>query len=327
MVRVLRYAMARGNSVKYIITLIVTLAVAAGFALKTLTSSRGPEKPRPFEKGAAHQPIHATQKADSGADEPLPQPRRRVERPRPEGKFREQILVAEKLLDQGDIKGAVEALENILKQDPNQERALEMLGMIYMTDLQDPEKAVGYFKQILSANPNNDFAVMELVGASTDPSRAQPMLNYLQSLYQAHPSSVVLADGIGELLMSQGRIEEALPLLERSAGDPKFAEFSYSRMAAIYERTGQADKAADSYRKSISAQSDEIQRRKSEGQSTDIVEFSMARTQLDLAQLMMRQRKYREAEDLIEKARRVMGNDWEIENMQHRLRQLEASSP
>lgn len=256
----------------------------------------------------------------------LPKPRRQVKRGKVDERFREQFARIGKLLQNRQVDQAVALLQEILKKDPKNERALEEMGMIYMTEYQDPSKALSYFQKVVDVNPNNEFAVMELVGISTHPSRSGQTLEYLRNLYDKHPGSAILADGIGELLLSQGRLYEALPYLEKSAEDPKYAEFAHSRMAAVYQQMGDMGRAIGSYRKAISRQQQELQKRQSGGMYSEMVELDLARSRLDLARLLMTERKYDEAEALIDRARVRLGNDWEIDSLYEQLRTLEDAS-
>jgi hypothetical protein len=61
----------------------------------------------------------------------------------------------------------------------------------------------------------------------------------------------------------------------------------------------------------LAAQAREIQERKSQGQPTELLETTQARTEVDLARVLMRQRRYREAEAWLKKAGRNQHSDRE----------------
>lgn len=254
-----------------------------------------------------------------GAAEPavnLPQARHstngRAERAS-EGSYKEQFAQVDALVRAGNAQEAFRMLEAILQKDPKQERALEEMGMLHLTEFQDAEKAAQYFKKALATNPNNEFAVMELVGISLSPEKAAAMADYLRGLHEANPSSPVIADGLGELYLSQGRFSDAVTFLEKSAQDTKYAEFAYTRLGSVYEQMGDADKAADYYRKAINHQSSELDKRRTDGQATELLEADLARSQLDLAHLLIKERRCDEATELLERARRRLGNDFEVQ--------------
>ncbi len=264
----------------------------------------------------------------SGNEPPsaLPQARRstgRIERAS-EGNYKDQFAQVDSLIRAGRAQDAFRILEEILKKDPNQERALEEMGMLYLTEFQDSEKAVGYFKRALTTNPNNEFAVMELVGVSLAPEKASAMADYLRGLYDANPSSSVLADGLGELYLSQGRFADAVTYLEKSTQDARYAEFAYSRLGSVYEQMGEGEKAADFYRKAIDHQSAELEKQKGNGQNIELREADLARSQLDLAHLLVKERRFDEAKELLGRARRRLGNDWEVQALAEQIRREDA---
>jgi tetratricopeptide (TPR) repeat protein len=296
------------------------LVVIAAFVGGLLYLTRSPAPPAPADSVASvEKPSPAT---ESSAASALPQARRttgRAERAA-EGSFKEQFAQIDALIRAGQAQEALRLLEEILAKDPKQERALEEMGMLYLTEFQDTDKATQYFKKALSANPNNEFAVMELVGISLAPEKAAAMTDYLRGLYEANPSSPVLADGLGELYLSQGRFGDAVTFLERSAQDTKYAEFALTRLGSVYEQMGDSDKAADYYRKAINHQSSELERRRSDGQSTELLEADIARSQLDLAHLLVKERRCDEAIEVLDRARARLGNDYEVQTIAEQAR-------
>lgn len=269
--------------------------------------------------------VETAKTAEPASAEPtsaLPQARRsnnRIERAS-EGNYKEQFSQIDALIRAGQPAEAQRMLEEILKANPKHERALEEMGMLFLTEFQDTDKATGYFKQALSANPNNEFAVMELVGISLSPDKASAMVDYLKGLHDANPNSPVLADGLGELYLTQGRFSEAVSYLERSAQSSKYAEFAYTRLGSVYEQMGDTDKAAEYYKRAISHQTNEMDRRRNDGQSTELLEADLARSQLDLAHLLVKEKKYDEAMEMLDRARRRLGNDWEVQALTDQIR-------
>jgi tetratricopeptide (TPR) repeat protein len=294
--------------------LVVIIAVVGGL----VWFRRAPAPGLPVEVAAQ------VEKDAKPAAEPLalPQARRsanRAERASDSG-FKEQFAQIDALIRAGNPQEALKMLEEILAKNPNHERALEEMGMLYLTEFQDQDKATGFFKRALTVNPNNEFAVMELVGISLAPDKASATVDYLKSLYDANPNSPVLSDGLGELYLTQGKFAEAVTFLERSAQTSKYAEFAYTRLGSVYEQMGDTDKAADYYKKAITHQSTEMDKRRNEGQSTELLEADRARSQLDLAHLLVKERKYEEALEHLEQARRRLGNDWEVQALAEQIR-------
>ncbi len=251
----------------------------------------------------------------------LPQARRPGRNDRTyEGSFKAELAQVDALVRAGQAQEALHLLESILQKDPKHERALEEMGMLHLTEFQDPDKAAGYFKKALTTNPNNEFAVMELVGISLSPEKAASMADYLRGLYETNPSSPVLADGLGELYLSQGRFGDAVQFLEKSAQDTKYAEFAYTRLGSVYEQMGESDKAIDYYRKAITHQAAELEKKKNDGQSTELLSADLARSQLDIAHLLIKEGRCEEAKEALERARRGLGNNFEVQAIADQIR-------
>jgi tetratricopeptide (TPR) repeat protein len=306
---------ARLSAKAIAILVVVAAVVAGGIYLRRSPAPKSPVAESAQTESAAEAPSQEPGSA-------LPQARRSTNRAvrASEGSFKEQFNHIDALVRAGNAREALRLLEEILQKDPRHERALEEMGMLYLTEFQDNDKAIGYFKQALTVNPSNEFAVMELVGISLTPDKAGAMAEYLRSLYDANPNSSVLADGLGELYLSQGRFTDAVSYLEKSAQDSKHAEFANTRLGSVYEQMGDSDKAAEHYRRAIQHQGAELERRRAEGQTTELLEADMARSQLDLAHLLVKERRYDEAQELLNRARRRLGDDWEVQALSDQIR-------
>lgn len=316
--------MIRGQIVRSVLVVLVVFGAVFWIGRSFFVDSKPVVSKTPTSN-----PVAAGSDIQEGSEVSLPKPRRirsRTRNKRGDDPFKEIMAEIDKLLQSNNPDEAKKLLEEILRKDPKNERALEELGMMYVTEYQSPEKAVEFFRKVLDVNPNNEFALMEMVGISSHPDRSQEALQYLKGLQERHPDSAVLSDGVGELLLTQGKYAEAIPHLEKSAKDPKYAEFAHTRMASVFQQMGDFPKAIESYRKAILHQRDEIGNRKTQGFPTEMVESDMARSQLDLAQLLIKENRPEEAEALIEKARERLGSDWEVDALLEQLRGGEGHS-
>lgn len=59
----------------------------------------------------------------------------------------------------GDVESAIQALRVVLKNDPSHETALYNLGVIFLNDRQDPNKAIGFWETLIDQHPQSTIAV------------------------------------------------------------------------------------------------------------------------------------------------------------------------
>jgi tetratricopeptide (TPR) repeat protein len=245
-----------------------------------------------------------------------------------EGKFKERYELYDKRIDSGQtIREAAGILEDILRDDPNQIPALEHLGMIYLTDLDDPDQAASYIKRALAIYPDSYQAVMEVsLLVSRAPSRAFEMLDYLQVLYGANPKAGGLALGIAEVMLKQDRKTDAIPYFQKAAEDPPFAPSAYEELADIYQQIGQLDQAAASYLKGIDFESNEIDKLKAAGEAIEDSQsqHNIAYYHIKLAEIYMEQKEFDEAEQQINLAQQLFPDNSAIQLWRGRL---EGSKP
>jgi len=72
----------------------------------------------------------------------------------------ELFILAQKYQSQGKDKEAVEALEKLVKEfpeDENRSTAVFMLGFIYANNLKEYDKAEKYYKMMLEEYPDHEF--------------------------------------------------------------------------------------------------------------------------------------------------------------------------
>jgi len=111
-----------------------------------------------------------------------------------------------------DSKGAIEQLQTILKQDPNNVGALNNLALAYHRE-KDP-RAVEYAEKALAAAPNNP-AVMDTLGTIlVDSGDAKRGLPYLEKAAAAAPNSVDIRYNLGRAQAKAGDKDNARKSLE-----------------------------------------------------------------------------------------------------------------
>ena len=118
------------------------------------------------------------------------------------------IKQAVALIDGGDPETALDILEKILDDQPNNERALIEISMIHLIDYRNSRAAVPYLERAFKVNPNNRMVLAELVGSYSEHDNVDTGINYLQSLQEKtnNESSAYISLGIGQLLLADGHV-------------------------------------------------------------------------------------------------------------------------
>lgn len=196
-------------------------------------------------------------------------------------KVDERFAQAEQALNQGDLAAGRSHLEAILKENPNDPHAANLLGNIALAQ-GELDKAKAYYNQALNADPlfaesHNNLGVLALKrgeldvamvhfhsAVRIDPMRADAWFNmgqiliaagenakaadYLRHAVQADGSHVGARHRLAVLLLDMGRVEEAVALLEEAVKiAPQRGELQFL-LAAMLDEQGQTDKALQHYR-------------------------------------------------------------------------------
>ncbi|MFK7823150.1 MAG: tetratricopeptide repeat protein [Oligoflexales bacterium] len=212
------------------------------------------------------------------------------------------------LVDQGNHQAAAKILEKILEFDPRNEMALVEMGMIQLIDLKSPQNAIYYLQSALRVNPSNRVVLSELVGIYDELGQSGTGLNYLQQLYEETSENTALASGIGQVLAGQGRLQEALPYLEKSAEDSQ-SGVALTDLADAYSQTGNKEKSLETYQKVIDLERERVE----SGYYTNDPKGgkdNLAMAYMDKIAELIQQNKHSEAEDLVEnKVKNLYGGD------------------
>ena len=144
--------------------------------------------------------------------------------PNPGGRIREIIRQAQYTLStahvmRGDNRKGEEILEEILKEEPEDEQLNNDLGYLYADQGKNLEQAEQMIRKAIAAKPENGAYI----------------------------------DSMGWVLFKQGKYAEALPWLEKAV---KFQQGSgdetlWEHLGENYDRLGQTEKAIESWKKSL----------------------------------------------------------------------------
>lgn len=231
------------------------------------------------------------------------------------------IKQAVDLIDSGDPETALEILEKILDDQPNNERALIEVSMIHLIDYRNSQAAVPYLEQAFKVNPNNRMVLAELVGSYSEHDTVDSGINYLQSLQGKtnKESSAYISLGIGQLLLADGREDEALPHLEKAVdGMPNSPEL-LSSLADTHSSAGNSDKAVETYRKAIEARQASIVELAKKGKPIEQESRALLRNHIEIVREYYNQGDFDSALEAIETARNLAPDSRIIANWYRRI--------
>ena len=157
-----------------------------------------------------------------------------------------QFNRAAALLEQYDYSKAAKAFERVVEQFPDWTAARFDLGLAYFNarTRESTEKARQAFEEVLHADPNNLHARYCLGLCCQYLGQSAQALASFEAVHQRDPNDPHAAYKYAEALSNLDRKPEAMPVLERLvASDPGFVSGVY-RLAALYQQTGQREKAA-----------------------------------------------------------------------------------
>lgn len=239
------------------------------------------------------------------------------------GSMDPDVMKAIALIDNGQVNEAVAALEAIVKKDPKNEQALVELAMIHLLDMKAPEQAISYLQKAVVVAPANQVVMSELVSLYDEQQRLEDGVAFLQDVEKQNPGSPDVAYGLGQLLSLAGRDAESIPYLERAAqqGDPVRA---YRDLAEAYSRTGDPERAIDSYDKALQSMDKELDGKRAQGLPAAYVEERIHYTKLDKARELIRMNDLDGAQRLLEEVGQQMPGDEGVAALLQSLNQKRA---
>lgn len=144
-----------------------------------------------------------------------------------------------RLISEGNVEKGIEQLNSVLQKDPSNEIALEGLGLYFLEEGHNLEKAQLYFQKLVDINPNNPIAVNEMVYALEEVGGIERVENYLHDLNDKNPNSPVISAALAHALTRQGRIDEAINYMDNAAKS-SMAKGDTTNAIALYEEEANA---------------------------------------------------------------------------------------
>lgn len=228
------------------------------------------------------------------------------------------------LVDAGNVEGAQQALDGVLKRDPRSEQALIEMAMIHLLDLKQVDQAVAYLQRALDVNPENPIVMSELVSLYEEQGKIEEGLTFMQEVQSKNAGSPELAHGVGQMLILAGRDQDAIAHFEKATESPDYQVRAYRDLAEAYSKTGDLDKAIDSYGKAVHTQEQEIADKAARGLPVQFAEERLAYTKLGMARDLMRKGDFERAEGIIDEIAPILPGDEQIAQLRDSIRKRRA---
>jgi tetratricopeptide (TPR) repeat protein len=161
------------------------------------------------------------------------------------GSARMQQVIAERLINGGDLPHAIEHYKKALQIDPHLPGVHLELGEAILQSSTDPAARTEAEKEFEAAETDGDAAKAEcgLGGIAMSQSDVDGAFTHYQRAYKLNPNEVAAQLGLARVFMTQQKPQEAVKyLLAVIQADPLNSEAHY-RLASAYRRLHQDDQA------------------------------------------------------------------------------------
>jgi tetratricopeptide (TPR) repeat protein len=164
------------------------------------------------------------------------------------------------------LREAVEQAQETLKTDPKNVDAHRLLARIYVRELGDLsagevqketlEKAIAQFQEILKIQPDDVYSGLWLARLYRFENKHGEAETVLRGLLARDAANGPALEQLSQLLMDEGRSQEAVKLLSDAASDSSSPEV-YDLLGDAYSQAKDYPKAEDAYRKAVEEDPDD----------------------------------------------------------------------
>jgi tetratricopeptide (TPR) repeat protein len=174
------------------------------------------------------------------------------------------------------IREGVADAQEALKIDPKNVEAHRLLARIYVRTLGDMaagdvqkeslDKAIAEFEAILKLQPDDSYSALWLARLYRFENAHDASEKVLRGILQHDPDNGQALEQLSQLLIDEGRSQEAVTLLSQAAGDSSSPDL-YDLLGDAYSQQKDYAKAEDSYRKAVEEEPEEASHRHGLGQA------------------------------------------------------------
>lgn len=232
---------------------------------------------------------------------------------------------------------AIQNAQEALKADPDNLAAHRLLARIYVRTLGDMspgdlqkenlEKAAEQFHAILKLDPKDSSSALWLARLYRFENKHAEAEKILRGILERDADNGPALELLSQLLIDEGRSQDAIDLLSKSAGSSSSPEI-YDLLGDAYSQGKDFPKAEDAYRKAVDADPDDAGHRHGLAQSLlsqdkyaaaleqfkklSELEPATAENYLRMAQLYRRMGKYDQAESSLLRAKQLAPGSLEV---------------
>jgi tetratricopeptide (TPR) repeat protein len=166
-----------------------------------------------------------------------------------------QVWVGQNLVEQRQLKAAIQQFETALENDPNNNNALLGLGIAY-GKAGNSRKASALFRKVTVSDPENYHGHFFLGLALANLGQNAEAIEELQTVRRLAPDHFLLHAYLGRFLAKANRYDDAIDILRRGlAVRPGEGELHY-QLGSAYAVKGDIAGAIRSYRQALATGSD-----------------------------------------------------------------------
>ncbi len=164
------------------------------------------------------------------------------------------------------VREAENQAQNVLKLDPNDVNAHRLLAQIYVHQLGDMSagdvqketlaKAVEQFQAILKIQPDDTYSALWLARLYRFQNKHEEAEKVLRATVDLNPGSSAALEQLSQLLVDEGRSQEAIVLLTQAAGESASPEI-YDLLGDAYAQSKDYAKSENAYRKAVAEDPDD----------------------------------------------------------------------
>jgi tetratricopeptide (TPR) repeat protein len=164
------------------------------------------------------------------------------------------------------IRDAVVQAQEALQIDPKNVDAHRLLARIYVRSLGDLEsgdvqqenlaKAIEQFQAILKLDPRDTYSSLWLARLYRFENKHEDAEQVLRGVVRQEPDNEPALEQLGQLLIDEGRLQEAVDLLAQAASDSASSDL-YDLLGEAYSQLKDYAKAEAAYRKAVDGDPDD----------------------------------------------------------------------
>ncbi len=168
--------------------------------------------------------------------------------------LQQALILAQDLLNKGQLREADSVLQQILSAVPEQPQALHLLGRLAL-QANRPDIAVQCFLRQLQSSPSDPVAHIDLGNAELKLGHLNEAIAAYRKAIELQPENAGIYSNLGVALHEQGHVEEALCQFEKAVTLNPSLPDGYNNVGTALRNMGRFDEAIQAFRKAAELRS------------------------------------------------------------------------